>query len=77
MRQQGKTFLNELLGKVEKQPVKLNRRQRRQKRGREFSNKKGAQIVVAGIFKYKKVFQRIGNKTIVHSILAHPITLKK
>lgn len=51
----------------------LNRRQRRQKPQREFSNKKGIQMVVIGIMKYKKVFQRIGNKTIVHSILVHPV----
>lgn len=54
-------------------PVKLNRREKRQKLGREFSNKKGVQIVVFGIYKYRKVFQRIGKKTIVHSVLAHPI----
>lgn len=53
-----------------------NRRQRRQKSQREFSNKKGIQIVVVGIYKYKKVFQRIGNKTIVHSILSHPVKSK-
>lgn len=52
---------------------KLNRREKRQKLGREFSNKKGVQIVVFGIYKYRKVFQRIGKKTIVHSVLAHPI----
>lgn len=51
----------------------LNRRERRQKLGREFSNKKGVQIVVFGIYKYRKVFQRIGKKTIIHSVLAHPI----
>lgn len=51
----------------------LNRREKRQKLGREFSNKKGVQIVVFGIYKYRKVFQRIGKKTIVHSVLAHPI----
>lgn len=51
----------------------LNRRERRQKPQREFSNKKGIQMVVIGIMKYKKVFQRIGNKTIVHSILVHPV----
>lgn len=50
-----------------------NRRQKRQKLGREFSNKKGVQTVVFGIYKYRKVFQRIGKKTIVHSVLAHPI----
>lgn len=76
MKQQEETFLNELLGTENKIPVKLNRRQRRQKSGREFSNKKGTQIVVAGIFKYKRVFQRIGNKTIIHSVLAHPINKK-
>lgn len=54
-------------------PVKLNRREKRQKLGREFSNKKGVQIVVFGVYKYRKVFQRIGKKTIVHSVLAHPI----
>lgn len=54
-------------------PVKLNRREKRQKLGREFSNKKGVQIVVFGTYKYRKVFQRIGKKTIVHSVLAHPI----
>ena len=52
---------------------RLNRRQRRQKPQREFSNKKGIQMVVVGIMKYKKVFQKIGNKTIVHSILVHPV----
>ena len=51
----------------------LNRRERRQKPQREFSNKKGIQMVVIDIMKYKKVFQRIGNKTIVHSILVHPV----
>lgn len=51
----------------------LNRRQKRQKPQREFSNKKGIQMVVVGKFKYKKVFQRIGKKTIVHNILSHPI----
>ena len=51
----------------------MNRRQRRQKPQREFSNKKGAQTVVVGIYKYRKVFQRIGNKVIVHNILVHPI----
>ena len=50
-----------------------NRRQRRQKPQREFNNKKGIQMVVVGIMKYKKVFQKIGNKTIVHSILVHPV----
>lgn len=51
----------------------MNRQQRRQKPQREFSNKKGIQLVVVGKFKYKKVFQRIGKKTIVHNILTHPI----
>lgn len=51
----------------------MNRRQRREKPQREFSNKKGIQIVVSGIYKYKRVFQKIGNKTIVHSILVHPV----
>ena len=56
-----------------KTPFIPNRRQKRQKKGREFSNKKGIQMVVHGKFKYKKVFQRIGKKTIVHSILVHPV----
>ncbi|QFG53668.1 hypothetical protein [Chryseobacterium sp.] len=51
----------------------MNRRQRRQKPQREFNNKKGIQMVVVGNYKYKKVFQRIGNKTIVHTILVHPV----
>lgn len=51
----------------------MNRQQRRQKPQREFSNKKGIQLVVVGKFKYKRVFQRIGAKTIVHNILTHPI----
>lgn len=51
----------------------MNRKQRRQKRQREFSNKKGIQLVVIGKFKYKRVFQKIGKKTIVHNILTHPV----
>ena len=51
----------------------MNRQQRRQRKGREFSNKKGIQMVIVGIYKYKRVLQKIGNKTIVHNILAHPV----
>ncbi|WP_159109135.1 hypothetical protein [Elizabethkingia anophelis] len=47
----------------------INRKQRRQKPQREFSNKKGIQLVVVNKMKFKKVIQRIGKRTIVHPIL--------
>lgn len=54
--------------------IKLNRQQRRQKKERPFSNKKGLQLIVTRIgntfYKYKKQLQRINNKTIVHYVEA-------
>lgn len=44
------------------------------KENRLFSNKKGLQLIVTRFgntfHKYKKVFQKIGNKTIVHYVEA-------
>ena len=52
----------------------MNRQQRRMKKKRNFSNKKGLQLIVTRIgnsfFKYKKVFQQIGNKRILHYVEA-------
>lgn len=53
-----------------------NRRERREEtvnRRRLFSNKKGVQLVVTKIgwnkfTKYKKIFQKIGNKRIIHFV---------
>ena len=54
--------------------IKLNRQQRRQKKERPFSNKKGLQLIVTRIgntfYKYKKQLQRMNNKTIVHYVEA-------
>ena len=52
--------------------IKLNRQQRRQKKERPFSNKKGLQLIVTRVgnsfSKYKKVFQQIGNKRVLHYV---------
>ena len=52
----------------------MNRRQRRMKEKRSFSNKKGLQLIVIrfgnSFSKYKKVFQKIGNKRILHYVEA-------
>ena len=52
----------------------MNRRQRRMKEKRSFSNKKGLQLIVIrfgnSFSKYKKVFQQIGNKRILHYVEA-------
>ena len=52
----------------------MNRRQRRQKKRKTFSNKKGLQLIVTRIgntfYKYKKQLQRMNNKTIVHYVEA-------
>ena len=56
--------------------IKLNRQQRRQKKERLFSNKKGLQLIVTRLrinnifYKYKKQLQRMNNKTIVHYVEA-------
>lgn len=50
----------------------MNRQQRRQTEKRPFSNKKGIQLIVTrfgnSFSKYKKVFQQIGNKRILHYV---------
>ena len=52
----------------------MNRRQRRMKKKRPFSNKKGLQLIVTkfgnSFSKYKRVFQQIGNKRILHYVEA-------
>ena len=52
----------------------MNRQQRRMKEKRNFSNKKGIQLVITRLgntfYKYKKQLQRIDNKTIVHYVEA-------
>lgn len=52
----------------------MNRRQRRSQSERPYSNKKGLQLIVTrfgnSFTKYKRVFQQIGNKRIVHYVEA-------
>lgn len=52
----------------------MNRRQRRMKEKRAFSNKKGLQLIVTkfgnSFSKYKKVFQQIGKKRVLHYVEA-------
>lgn len=50
----------------------MNRQQRRMKEKRNFSNKKGIQLTITRLgntfYKYKKEFQNIGNKRILHYV---------
>jgi len=51
-----------------------NRKSRRKKTERNFNNKKGIQLIVSKIgelsfVKYKKVIQRLDDRTIVHYVL--------
>lgn len=50
----------------------MNRQQRRMKEKRNFSNKKGVQLVITRLgntfYKYKKEFQTIGNKRVLHYV---------